>query len=104
MTRDEQINQYWDLVGYNCKPSKEQREWFIKGAYWADINPEWHSARTERPKEGETVFVVAYCGTKQEIHVCRYHECDKWVLFGNQKWTIDLWMHLPKIPDLAVMD
>jgi hypothetical protein len=70
MTRDEQINQYCDLIGFNFKPSQQQKEWFIQGAHWADTHPAWHNARTERPKDGEHVFVVADCDGIRKIQGC----------------------------------
>jgi hypothetical protein len=77
---------------------------FIDGAKWADRNPAWRNTRTERPKDGESVLAVVDWGVKQSIQICTYRECDKWVLFCNPQHPIDLWMPLPEIPALVVMD
>jgi hypothetical protein len=76
---------------------------FIDGARWADRNPAWRRIKDERPKDGESVLAVVVWGEERKILICEYHPCDEWEVFGATE-PIDLWMPLPEIPSLAVMD
>jgi hypothetical protein len=103
MTRNAEIVSA-SLYSESSKHGERALKGFVEGAKWADRHPAWRNMRTERPKDGESVLAVVDWGVKQSIQICTYRECDKWVLFCNPQRPIDLWMPLPEIPALVVMD